>query len=103
MKIKVHSARVVPYSPEIAGMLRSINAAIYFRQLDYYQKYCKTQDGWFSKSVQELQDVTYLTRFQQEAARKLLTDKGWVQTTLRCRNGGAPTLHFKVLASVDVV
>lgn len=103
MEITVQSSRVVPYSPEIAEMLGSIQAAIYFRQLLYCQKYCKTQDGWFSRSVRELQKATYLSRFQQEAARKILSDKGWIITALRCRDRGAPTLHYKVLASVKPV
>lgn len=103
MKITVQSKHVVPYSPEIAAMLGSINAAIYFRQLDFTQHYCKTRDGWFSCSVQEIRNATYLSRFQQEAARRLLVDKGWVRAALRCRSGGTPTLHYKVIASITVV
>lgn len=102
MEITVHSNRAVPYSPEIAAMLKGVPYAIYFRQLQHGQKHKADVEGWFAFSVEDMRQATFLSRFQQESARALLVKLGWIETALRCRNGGAPTMHFRVLASVKV-
>lgn len=71
----------------------SVNAAIMLSQAIYWSKRTKSKDGWFYKSRDEWEEETGLSRYEQEAARKLLVRAGVWDEELR---GVPATMNFHV-------
>lgn len=71
----------------------SVAAGVMLSQAHYWSMRAKLPDGWFYKTVDEWEDETGLTRYEQETARKKLKGLGFWQEELR----GVPAkLHFRV-------
>lgn len=97
-RVALQTKQSVPVSPEIVCKLKSnVTAAYYYRQLLYYDLYDdKDHDGWFDKNSKEIEADIGLNRRQQEHSRKILEEKGWIETR-SIRGGLKPTVLFRVL------
>jgi hypothetical protein len=60
-------------------MAGSVNAALLLCQLIYWTGKEASRDGWIYKSREELKDETGLSRWEQEAARRLLIQRGLLE------------------------
>jgi hypothetical protein len=66
-------------------------------QAVYWSKRTRDNDGWFWKTQQEWHDETFMTRSEQETARKKLRDNGLIEEELR----GLPArTHYRVCLDV---
>lgn len=85
---------VVAFHPIFAQITESITAGLMLSQAWYWKdKGTKDPNGWFHKSQKEWQKETRLTRYEQEGAREILQDKGF----MRERRSGQPArLWFRV-------
>lgn len=73
----------------------SVNAALMLSQAIYWtNRLPKERDGWFWKTGTEWTDETGLSRYEQEAARKLLKQRKLMEEKLV---GVPATLHFRVV------
>jgi hypothetical protein len=83
--------RPIAFQRVFVTLAGSVTAALMLSQAVYWQKRTKSEDGWFYKTIDEWQEETGLTRYEQDAARKKL--KKYLQSNLR----GVPArLYFKV-------
>lgn len=88
--------KVIAYKPELARYLGSIEASVFYQQLNHWQKYAKQLDGYFYKSAVEMEQETFITEKQQRRCREQLRQLGWIDTKKKMANGH-PTYHYKVL------
>lgn len=72
--------RSIRYFPPFGHALKSVNAGIMLSQLVYWQDRGNAKDGYFWKTVKELQRETCLSRHQQDAAKALLENHGLIYT-----------------------
>lgn len=93
--------RVIAFHPEIARELGSIPAALLFQQIHYWSQRSTREDGFIYKTMREIEEETYLTRDQQNRARKLLVKLGWLEVKNKKANG-VPTLHYKPLKTIEI-
>ena len=72
----------------------SVTAALMLSQAIWSSQACKPEaDGWFVKSREEWEDETGLSRWEQETARRVLRDGGFLEE----RRVGMPAkLWFRV-------
>lgn len=94
--------RPIAFYPELAKELGSIEAALYFQQLHYWSDKGGRTDGFIYKTKEEIEEETTLSRYQQDTCRKLLIERGFIETKLIKANG-APTLHYKCLRGIEVL
>lgn len=96
MKMSINLPNIgtsVAYHPEFTRFLGSCKASIFLAQLIYWEGKQKDPNGWMYKTRQELQRETALTRHEQDAARKILKEKGYIQEKLKQI---PPKVHFKI-------
>jgi hypothetical protein len=85
----------VPFHPEHAKELGSISAELYYE----YLKFCQVKNDGVTKSVSQIHQELGMKRSTQEAARKLLVEKGWISCTRWIQR--SPVLKFRMLRSED--
>ena len=87
----------INFHPAVAKLCGSANAGLMCSQGLYWSRMPNVQQkgGWFYKTSVEWQEETCLTRREQDTARKVLVEKGFMETKLEKVNG-APTLHFRM-------
>jgi hypothetical protein len=97
-----YGCRTIAYLPVFAQLV-GINAAIMLSQLIFWSNNARAieREGWFYKSVRELQEETGLSKRQQQSARQILLDTGLIEAKLV----GIPrTWHYKVnLEALDAL
>lgn len=101
--VTLNSQRVIAYRPEIAKYFDdSPNIAIYFQQLYHWQQFTTRPDKYFYKSAQEMYEETGISAKRQRKCRESLEGFGWIATKKEMANGH-PTLHFRVLITLNTV
>lgn len=86
------SGNVIAYYPKLAKPLGSVNAAILFGQLFYWQDKATSELGVY-KTQEEIENETGLSRREQESARKNMRDRGiLIETHKRLEH----RLYFKL-------
>lgn len=101
--VELNSQRVIAYRPEISRYFSgSPLTAIYFQQLYHWQQFAKSADGFFYKTAKEMYEETDISPMKQRKCRDELELAGWIKTEKKMANGH-PTLHFKVLVSLQTV
>ncbi|MBE2898105.1 hypothetical protein HPC37_04515 [Pasteurellaceae bacterium 20609_3] len=86
------SGNVIAYYPKLAKPLGSVNAAILFGQLFYWQDKATSELGVY-KTQEDIENETGLSRREQESARKNLRDRGiLIETHKRLEH----RLYFKL-------
>lgn len=89
--------RPVSFHRCLARLAGSVHAGLMLSQALYWSSRTKDPDGWFWKKQEEWYEETMLTRWEQEAARKLLRKTGVWEEALR----GIPAkLYFKIDVTV---
>ena len=75
-------SRPVAYYPALARRVGGVKAAVMLSQLLYWSFNSATQnrDGWFYKTIEEMEEETGLSRWEQEGARKDLQNRGLIET-----------------------
>ena len=87
--------RPVAYHPKLAKCVGGVKAAIMLCQLLYWAagKTAKARDGWFYKSVNDMEEETGLSKEEQQTARDKLDNLGVIESKLK----GIPrTWHYRV-------
>ena len=102
MQAGIFLGRPIAFYAELARELGGIEEAIFYQQIHYWGQRGKRDDGFVYKTVEELEEETTLSRYQQDRIRKKLIKKGWLEVKLFKANG-APTLHYRPLVSVEMV
>jgi len=90
----------IAFYPQLSIELGDIPSAIYYQQLYYWSDKGKRNDGWFYKTVKEMEDETTLSRYQQDKARKTLLRRGFIEAKKMMANG-SPTYHYRCLVMMD--
>lgn len=72
--------RPIAYYPQLAKFFGSVNAAIFFAQLFYWQQRADSDLGVY-KSSEEWQEETGLSYREQATARKILVERGMLVET----------------------
>lgn len=85
--------RIVAFPVGIAKII-GINEALILSQLCYWSERVSEQDGWFYKTIEDLEDETALTREMQDRAIKKLIGLGLIEVKVR---GNPPKRHFRIL------
>ncbi len=89
--------RPVSFHRCLARLAGSVHAGLMLSQALYWSSRTKDPDGWFWKKQEEWYEETMLTRWEQEAARKLLRKTGVWEEALR---GIPEKLYFKIDVTV---
>jgi hypothetical protein len=91
-----HLDRPIAFQRSFVLLTGSVTAALLLSQIVYWAGRAKS-DGWFFKTSTEWEEETGLTRYEQESARKILREKGFIQEAKR----GVPCkMHFRLNAEV---
>jgi hypothetical protein len=85
--------RPIAFQPVFARVCGSINAGLMLSQAYYWTPRTSDPRGWFYKTQSEWKEETYLTRYEQETARRILKAKGFLQEHLR---GNPAQLFYRV-------
>jgi hypothetical protein len=89
--------RPIAFHRCFAALAGSALAGLMLSQAVYWSKRTRDNDGWFWKTQQEWHDETFMTRSEQETARKKLRDNGLIEEELR----GLPArTHYRVCLDV---
>lgn len=96
--------RPIAFQSIFARICKDLNAGLLLSQFWYWKdnKAAVQREGWFFKTHKELTEETYLSRFQQTQARKVLKGQRFVDERF---NGSPPKLYFKVntLRVIDAI
>lgn len=91
----------IAYDPQLARAYFNADpiVAIYYAKLLRYDVILpKDSEGYFTRSTQEIEQSTCITRKQQDRARKQLLVGGYILTALKVpTDKSAPQLHFKLI------
>lgn len=87
--------KVVSFHPELANLFDSVECALLYQQLNFWRNKGTREDGFIYKTKDEIQEETYLNRYQQDKARQRLVELGVLETKL-LRANGSPVLHYRV-------
>jgi len=86
--------RVVPFSADLARMLGGANEAIFLQQCVYWGERAPKEDGWYYKTINDMREETYLSRYKQKKAENKLKELGLIETKVV---GIMPTVrHIRV-------
>lgn len=86
--------RPVAYFPKLNHITGGVKETLFLCQLLYWEGKQRSKDGWIYKTVEEMTEETGLSRREQERARKVLREKGFIQEKL----AQVPRrLHYKVM------
>jgi len=92
-------AKVVPYYAVIARKLNSKNAALMLQQLVYWRCRTRDPDGWVYKTIEEIKNELFLSRYEQETAIHILIKDELIEKQVK---GLPPKRYFMVnLERVD--
>ena len=85
--------KVVAYYADIARKLNSKNAALMLQQLLYWR--CRTHDpdGWVYKTIKEIKNELFLSRYEQETAIHILIKYELIEKQVK---GLPPKRYFRV-------
>jgi len=86
-------SKPVAYYPDFAAISGSTNAGVLLSQLFYWKDKESDPDGWIYKTQKDWQTEIYLTRNEQETARKKLRENGILQERLK---GNPAKLYYKI-------
>jgi hypothetical protein len=75
------------FVPEVAIALESVNAALMLCYLVHWEGKGWKRDGWIYKTMEEMRTGTGLTKNQQESARKILKQRGFIQVERKGTHG----------------
>jgi hypothetical protein len=85
--------RPIAYHRAFVGVVGSVNAAVMLSQAVYWSTRTTGVDGWFWKTRDQWEEEIGLSRYEQEGARKLLSQHSFWKEELR----NAPAkMHFYV-------
>jgi hypothetical protein len=85
--------RPIAFHRAFADLAGSAAGGLFLSQLFYWSDKGTDPDGWIYKSIEEWREETCLTRYEQEAARKILTASGILETE---RRGMPRRLFFRL-------
>lgn len=91
--IQATLSRPVAYHSIFARIAESTTAGLMLSQAWYWTKHSEHRDGWFWKTQQEWRTEVYLTRYEQETARRTLRQLGLLDEE---RRGSPAKLWFRV-------
>lgn len=88
-------AKIIAYFPVIARELNNKNAALLLQQLLYWQSRVVSleAEGWFYKTIRELEDELDLSRHEQKTAIHLLIKHDLIEEQIK---GIPPKRYFRV-------
>jgi hypothetical protein len=86
-------ARPIAYHAVFAKVAGSVAGGILLSQLYYWQPRCGDPNGWIYKTETEWQEETYLSRREQQTARKQLISAGVLETK---RKGVPARLYYRL-------
>jgi hypothetical protein len=95
--LKIDLERPIAFYPQLARVLGSIEAALFWQQCYYWRDKTKRSDGFFYKTIKEFEQETTLSPHWQRKVRKQLISLGVLEEK-KIKANGAPTMHFKVNA-----
>lgn len=75
--------RPIAFHRAFADLAGSAAGGLFLSQLFFWSDKGSDPDGWIYKSIEEWREETCLTRYEQEAARKILTASGILETERR--------------------
>lgn len=84
----------VAYYPEIARALGSVKCGIFLCQFMYWEGRQADPEGWIYKTMVEIESETGLSRFEQESARKTLTE---MQIMEQKKKGMPAKLYYRFI------
>ncbi len=91
--IKATLSRPVAFHAILAKICGSATAGLMLSQAIYWSERTTEPEGWFFKSQAEWEDEICLTRYEQETARKILRQKGFLEDV---RRGNPARLFYRV-------
>lgn len=90
--------RPIAFHPIFAELTGSVHAALMLSQAIYWTTKTTDKDGWFYKTREQWQEETYLTRYEQAAARKILVKTGFWQ---EARRGQPARMFYRI--DIDIL
>lgn len=81
------------YYPVFSEMTNSTTAGLLLSLLYEWHQSLKPEDGWFSKTYEDIYSLTFLTRREWETSRKALITFDLIETK---RRGLVPALWYKL-------
>ncbi|MEN4984531.1 hypothetical protein [Acinetobacter modestus] len=90
--IDAMNERPVAFNRHYVALGCGINGALMLSQMVYWSKKSNA-DGWFYKTIDQWEEETGLSRYEQEGARKKLRDLGFI---IELKKGVPCKVHFKV-------
>ncbi len=91
--LKMLLSKPIAFHASLAIIGGSVASGLMLSQAFYWSTRTKKGDGWFYKSREEWFEETTLTRREQETARKMLKERGFMEESLR---GVPATMHFRI-------
>jgi hypothetical protein len=93
-EVRALLSRPIAFYPIFARIGGSVNAGLFLSQAFYWTNtLTEARDGWFYKKRDDWEAETFLSRREQEGARKSLRDAGLLEER-QC--GVPPTLHYRI-------
>lgn len=92
--------RVIAFHPEIALKFGSIETAIVYQQLCFWQE-IKGDGVWFYKTIQEMEEETTVKVKKQKVCLDQLTKHGFIEQKIE-KVGKSPKRHFRVLIKMEL-
>lgn len=90
--IDAMNERPVAFNRHYVALGCGITGALMLSQMVYWSKKSNA-DGWFYKTIEQWEEETGLSRYEQEGARKKLRDLGFI---VEAKRGVPCRVHFKV-------
>jgi hypothetical protein len=86
--------RPVAYYPELVKITGSVSATLFLCQLFYWDGKQSDRAGWIFKTQDEIEKETGLSRWEQQTARRVLGERGFI----REKYAGMPRkVHYRVM------
>jgi len=85
--------RPIAFHRCFAALAGSALAGLMLSQAIYWSKRTTLEGGWFWKTQAQWYEETFMTRSEQETARRRLRDKGFIEERL---SGVPAKVHYRV-------
>ena len=85
--------RPVAYYPQLSHITGGVKETLFLCQLLYWNGKQANKNGWIYKTQKEMFEETGLSRYEQEAARRNLREKGFIKEV---RKGVPAKMHYRV-------
>jgi hypothetical protein len=85
--------RSISYQPEFSHITGAVTAGLFVCNLVQWTGKQKDPDGWIYKTQDEIMQETGLTRREQETARKILKNKGFLEEE---RRGIPSRIYYRI-------